>query len=305
MAQRRYGFRCSFAEGCFLVFSLLLTSSFVFLFGVYVGKAGEARKGTQPTEIVRLPLSGSQAPSSRLQSQKTVSQPTVPLPVSVPVEKSSSRSLAKARTLAEMIEEEPAPAKAPTLAEMIEEEPDLPLPQPKVEAKPVPPPPPPKVEKKVEAKVKPAPQPSREDAPAEKPARKPAPPPPAPKVKAEAKPKPVAPPKVVASVKPAPAVQTPPSPATTASTRRAKPVASTSGRWSVQVQETTQQGTVQETAKLLRAQGYTPIVIKAMKSGEIVYRVRIGKFRRQEDAVAAIADIRRGGKFGRAYVVSE
>ncbi|MGH7961985.1 MAG: SPOR domain-containing protein [Candidatus Binatia bacterium] len=277
MAKRRYGFRCSLSEGFLLLLSLLLTSSFVFLFGVYVGKAGEARKVTQHTELVRLPVVASK-------ESAPLRPPTiVPLP---------------ADTLEETLPSQ-LPTNAPVLAEVTEEKLFLPPPPPKVEAKSAPPPPP-----KVEAKVKPAPRSPIEDSSAsvEKPARKPSPPPSPPKVRAERKP--ASPPKVVASVKPAPSSQKTPSPAAVSPPRRERPTASR-GRWSVQVQETKLPDVAQETVKLLRAQGYTPIVIKAMKSGEILYRVRIGKFRNQEDAVAAVANVRRGGKFNRVYMVSE
>lgn len=297
MAERRYGFQCSFSEGFLLLLSLLLTSSFVFLFGMYVGKAGNAGKETQQTEIVRLPVTAlKESPSFRPQT-------AAPLPARKPVEKPSLQS----------------PTNVPVFADMEEEKFSLPPPPPKVTAKVEPMPlPPPKKEASVQptarspledssaAAERPARRPSqREDAPSvERPARKPPPPPAPPKVKA-AEVKPAAPPKVVASVKPTPVPRKPLSSATTAPPKREKPVASSAGRWSIQVQETRQQETVQQTIRLLRAQGYVPTVIKAMKSGEVWYRVRVGKFRRQEEAVTAIADIRRGGRFNQAYMVLE
>jgi len=299
MAERRYGFRCSFSEGCLLLVSLLLTSSLVFLFGVYVGKASEARKEeVQQTEVARLPIvGGKESPSPR---SPAASSPRAPLPP----EKLAVSSSAKTPLFADAIEEPPAPL-PPTSTVTVKAEPPI-LPSPKKDASVKPPARLPIDEEDASfTDEQPARKPARSSdsfQSAEKPARKPAP---APKVKA-AEVKPAAPPKkVVASVKPAPAPQRALSPATSAPTRREKPVASSSGRWSIQVQETKQQETVQQTIRHLRAQGYAPIVIKAMKSGEIWYRVRVGKFRRQEEAVAAIADIRRGGRFAQAFMVSE
>src|SRR5690349_18534887 len=54
MAERRYGFRFSFAEGCILVVSIMGASFLVFLFGVYTGRELEARKAAERTSTVRL-----------------------------------------------------------------------------------------------------------------------------------------------------------------------------------------------------------------------------------------------------------
>lgn len=57
MAERRYGFRFSFAEGCVIVASLCGASFLVFLFGVYAGRELEARKAAEHTNLVRLATS--------------------------------------------------------------------------------------------------------------------------------------------------------------------------------------------------------------------------------------------------------
>jgi cell division septation protein DedD len=54
MAERRYGFRFSFAEGCLIAVSVISASFLVFLFGVYAGRELEARKTAEHTNIVRL-----------------------------------------------------------------------------------------------------------------------------------------------------------------------------------------------------------------------------------------------------------
>ena len=58
MAERRYGFRFSFAEGCIIVVSLVGSSFLVFLFGIYAGRELEARKAAEHTSSVRLAVTG-------------------------------------------------------------------------------------------------------------------------------------------------------------------------------------------------------------------------------------------------------
>src|SRR5215510_6471607 len=68
MAERRYGFRFSFAEGCVLVGSLVLASFLVFVFGVYAGKELEARQAAESTRTVRM--------ATQTQEESTVSRLT-------------------------------------------------------------------------------------------------------------------------------------------------------------------------------------------------------------------------------------
>jgi septal ring-binding cell division protein DamX len=58
MAERRYGFRFSFAEGCVVVACLFIASFLVFLFGVYAGRELEARKAADHASSVRLTTTG-------------------------------------------------------------------------------------------------------------------------------------------------------------------------------------------------------------------------------------------------------
>jgi cell division septation protein DedD len=76
-------------------------------------------------------------------------------------------------------------------------------------------------------------------------------------------------------------------------------------KWKVQVEATSREEVAQDIAKSLRAQGYAPSVSKVRKEGGILYRVRVGRFASQEEAVAAIGRFRRDGKFSQAYPVSE
>lgn len=88
MAERRYGFRFSFAEGCVLVASILGASFLVFLFGVYAGRELEARKAAEHTSVVRLTpaegqlqsplLDGGRIPATKDPSEKSPAAPLHP-----------------------------------------------------------------------------------------------------------------------------------------------------------------------------------------------------------------------------------
>jgi hypothetical protein len=64
MAERRYSLRFSLPDGFLFVASLLGASTLIFLFGVYVGKAGEMRKLAQPAPIVRVPVAFTKEPAA-------------------------------------------------------------------------------------------------------------------------------------------------------------------------------------------------------------------------------------------------
>jgi cell division protein FtsN len=46
-------------------------------------------------------------------------------------------------------------------------------------------------------------------------------------------------------------------------------------------------------------------VSRVTKEGQVLYRVRVGKFATQEEAVAAMSRFRHDGRFPQAYAVSE
>jgi cell division protein FtsN len=75
--------------------------------------------------------------------------------------------------------------------------------------------------------------------------------------------------------------------------------------WRVQVGATTYQETAQDMARELRELGYDPMVSKVQMNGETLYRVRIGKFGKQGEAVSTVGRFRREGRFSQAYLVSE
>jgi cell division septation protein DedD len=99
MAERRYGFRFSFAEGCVIVGSMIGASFLVFLFGVYTGRELEARKTAENTRTVRvnsnlvnektpdMPLTGTEANAATRGQDKSehIPQPTRETPKTVVV----------------------------------------------------------------------------------------------------------------------------------------------------------------------------------------------------------------------------
>src|SRR5215471_9555281 len=80
MAERRYGFRFSFAEGCIIVVSIVGSFFLVFLFGVYAGRELEARKAAEHTSSVRLTVTGGGEGGNSFKEEPinsaTVSQPS-------------------------------------------------------------------------------------------------------------------------------------------------------------------------------------------------------------------------------------
>ena len=76
-------------------------------------------------------------------------------------------------------------------------------------------------------------------------------------------------------------------------------------QWKVQVQATTQEKAAQQSAKRLRRLGYTPMLSKIHRQGQVLYRVRVGPFSTESDAKAAIARFRRDQAFSQAYLVSQ
>jgi cell division septation protein DedD len=85
----------------------------------------------------------------------------------------------------------------------------------------------------------------------------------------------------------------------------AQRAASGAKKWKVQVEATSREEVAQAVAKALRAQGYAPSVSRITKEGQVLYRVRVGKFATQEEAIAAMARFRSDGRFPQAYPVSE
>ncbi len=268
MTERRYGFRFSIVEAGLLVVSVVLVSVFVFVAGVYVGKGVEAHKTAQLTPPVRMPV---QIPD---ELRTTTDTPlTWKLPKDKPVET--------------------IPPVAPGTVEDSVQRPSPSTQTPVVS---------PSVSATKKAPVKDVPPGERLDP-----------------IAGTSQPKPGEPPQP-SSTKKSSLVEESVSSARTAAVqpltnesltnaRETPPPAQKAARltkgWKVQVEATSREETAQEIVKALRAQGYEPSVSKVTKQGEVLYRVRVGRFATQEEAAAAIVRFRREGKFSQAYPVSE
>lgn len=101
-------------------------------------------------------------------------------------------------------------------------------------------------------------------------------------------------------------VAVPPGGASPTSEKKLAPrLSSAKGAWSVQVHATRHQSVVQNIVKDLQQQGYTPVVTRITRQGEVWYRVRVGHFANEEQARELVARFRREGTFPQAYPVSE
>jgi len=284
MSERRYGFRFSAIEAGFLVVSVVLVSGFVFVAGVYVGKGVEAHKTAQLTPPVRMPI---QIP----EELHTTTNP--PLTWKLPKDKPVGAIPPGTPGIAGDSVQSPSPSTQTPAAST-----------------------PASTTKKTTAiDVSPG---ERLDLTADKP-----------------QPKTVESPQSLLPKRAAPVKDSPPNPTVAVQTDKpeeqtsktrtavvssltnesltntkeapspAQKVTRPAKGWKVQVEATSREETAQEIAKALRAQGYEPSVSRVTKQGEVWYRVRIGRFTTQEEAVAAITRFRREGKFSQAYPVSE
>jgi cell division protein FtsN len=127
MAERRYGFRFSFAEGCVIVGGMIGASFLVFLFGVYTGRELEARKTAENTRTVRVnsnlvnektpdrPLTGTEANVATKEQDKPehIPQPMHETPKTVVVV-TPQRSTERTATTPPLIPPPVSPEKEPT-----------------------------------------------------------------------------------------------------------------------------------------------------------------------------------------------
>lgn len=268
MTERRYGFRFSIIDAGLLIVSVVLLSAFVFLAGMYVGKGVEAHKAAQLAPPVRMPIHISEEPRP--------SATDTPLPWKLPKDKSVETMQPSTPGTAGDSGQVPTSSTQSAVAS-----------------------PPVNAAKKVLAKDTPPGE--RLDAIAGTPQPKTG----TPSQLSLTKKSSLGEESVSSRTEAIPSrsnetlaeVKEAPSP-TQKATRPTK-------GWKVQVEATSREENAQEIAKALRAQGYEPSVSKVTKQGEVWYRVRIGRFATQEEAVAAIARFRREGKFSQAYPVSE
>lgn len=277
MTERRYGFRFTTVEAGVLVMSVLLASVLIFLSGVYVGKGVEAHRTVEQTNAPRMPItitnesraSVANTPLAwKLPKDKPVESRTVDSPVGGAKERPSTSS--EAQSLATPIQRDPT-QKSPATDTLSKERSE------KSEEKGRP-----KTGNRAIASAEDNPSPVKEASLAAQEKMRT-------DIRDEREP----------ALRTA-AVQSRPN-----DTDEAKKVTSGAKKWKVQVEATSREEIAQEIAKSLRAQGYTPSVSKVQKEGEVLYRIRVGKFATQEEAVVAIGRFRRDGKFSQAYPVLE
>jgi len=286
MTERRYGFRFNVVEAGVLVVSVLFSSVLIFLSGVYVGKGVEAHRTVEQRDALRMPIkltnesraAGANTPLAwKLPKDKpTESQPPDP---SVGEARGRPPTSLEAQPLAAPTPKGPA-RKTPAADTLSQER--LETSEETVR---------PKTEERSTASAKEKARPVNESSPASREKAR--------TDTGEGREPPVRTAAVQSQPNEKPDETTNPSPAPAQK--------STDGtkKWKVQVEATSREEVAQEIAKSLRAQGYASSVSKVQREGEVLYRVRVGKFATQEEAVAAIGRFRRDGKFSQAYPVSE
>jgi cell division septation protein DedD len=285
MTERRYGFRFNAVEAGVLVMSVLLTSVLIFLSGVYVGKGVEAHRTVEQTSALRMPItitneSRSSVANTPLAWKLPKDKPTAShtFDPSVAEEKEHPPTSSETQSLATPIQKGLA-QKTPVTDTLSKERSE-------------------KSEEKVRSKTEDQALVSAKDKPrlvkeASLAARE--------KVRTEIEDD------RELALRTA-AVQSRPNDkdeGKKVSLVPAQKMTSGAKKWKVQVEATSREEVAQEIARSLRAQGYAPSVSKVQKEGEVLYRIRVGKFATQEEAVAAIGRFRRDGKFSQAYPVSE
>jgi cell division septation protein DedD len=273
MTERRYGFRFNAVEAGMLVASVLFASVLIFLSGVYVGKGVAAHRAVEQTTALRMPINitnESRAPGANtpLAWKLPKDKPTEAQPSDPSVVEERERPSTNLRDRSLSAPTQKGPARKTLEEEEVQ----------------------PKTEEGTTASAKEPPRSVKESSPtARQKARTDTGDNREPTIRMAA---------VQSRAKDEyEAKKIPPLPT--------QKVTSGAKKWKVQVEATSREEVAQEIAKSLRAQGYAPSVSKVQKEGEVLYRIRVGKFATQEEAVAAIARFRRDGKFSQAYPVSE
>jgi cell division septation protein DedD len=311
MTERRYGFRFSGVEGGLFIGSALLASFLIFVSGMYVGKEVAGRKVVTPSQVVRAPvapfsdpLAGRAPSTSDSTAGQTASTSNVPLEWPVAKEKMTpSTPLVTKQEVLQQTEKEKS-----RLAQSAVNDPEMKR-QREVQSPFV-------NEENIPSRARPVGESFTPKLPAAVASRTEK----ATTVVAsrgeniDKKPMPI----TVARVE---KTETSARPQALASEARrpldgkgsgtklgltmAKKAEKQSAGWRVQVGATNYQETAQDMARELRELGYSPLVSKVQMNGETLYRVRIGKFNKQGEAMAAVGRFRREGRFSQAYLVSE
>lgn len=295
MAERRYGFRFSFAEGCIIVVSILGASFLVFLFGVYAGRELESRKAAEHTSLVRLTASPE---GETVGAGKGGQEKSAPAPSAVPLTDKTTV----------VIMPPPRPGDAPNTAPGS----GSPVPQEKTLAAGS------GAEQKPQSAVANG-QPTK-TTPIVSPSFPQGVHPSSPEKSLTAVQGKESNANLALSQK---TRATPPNVATSHTAEEtkqtvqvmqavkkeqaslpAKQPGATPGRWSVQVQAMRDEEGARRLVKALQSEGFSPTISKVVRDGEIWYRVRVGSFMSPDEARASVEQLRRTGKFSQAYPVS-
>lgn len=299
MAERRYGFRFSFVEGCVIVASIVSASFLVFLFGVYAGREMESRKIAESARISRVIDTPVESPFLTRNEEGMRS-----MPKEKPAARSNSPMLSpfsgSERNTPAGVLTPPRPESSLTIPPAVPEE-NLP--------------PPPQIDESVVRKE------SQKgliagdrEAPQQRPAESEAAPqkPPTEIAKTDSRAVPAT--LVVRNPESAPSaplstVLTAPKKleAVTEKSRKSvteKDTSNAGRRWSVQVYASQAEAEAKGLADQLRGQGHSPVVSKVEKNDGTWYRVRIGAFASADEARESVEQFRRAGKFRQAYPTS-
>ncbi|MBI3757535.1 MAG: SPOR domain-containing protein [Deltaproteobacteria bacterium] len=302
MAERRYGFRFSFAEGCIIVVSLVGSSFLVFLFGIYAGRELEARKAAEHTNSVRLTVTGGgEAANSAKEEQETPAAVLQP-PTAATADKPKTVVVVTSPRLPEHVAAAATPVNSPSIgSQETTSAAKLTAPQKLQSAageyqstKASPSTPPPTVSSVAVPDKKLTPFPAKEPVAGMESLKR---------VQTNA---------ATLKAGPAPSVA---SPGAVAEEKKqteeedshpslAKKPLPAQGRWSVQVQALRDKEGARQLVRKLQSQGYAPMVNRVVRDGEVWYRVRVGSFASSEEARISVERLRREGKFPQAYPAS-
>ncbi len=282
MAERRYGFRFSFAEGCIIVVSIVGSFFLVFLFGIYTGRELEARKAAEHTSSVRLTVTSGGETGNSFKEEPTNSAAVVQPATSPTVDKPKTVVVVTSPRLPEQTPTVASPANPPSTGSQGAPLTPKPIPSQNLQG----------VSAVPEKKV--ASLPTKESVAAVESLKK---------VQTNAA-----------------TLTTPPTPAVAVGSAGAEekkrvkkeeshpPLAKkpspAQGRWSVQVQALRDEEGARELIRRLQSQGYEPMISRVVRDGEVWYRVRVGSFASSEEARTSVERLRREGKFPQAYPAS-
>lgn len=297
MAERRYGFRFSFVEGCVIVASIVSASFLVFLFGVYAGREMEARKVAESARISRVVDAPVESPFPARSEEGTRSAPKEKPTTRGNSQMPSPSSGTESKTPV-LVFTPPRPESSLAIPPAVPEE-NLP--------------PPPQTDESVVRKEsqkglitgdREAPQqrPAEREVAPQKPSTELA------KTDSRAVPVVRSPESASPFAPSSPVIATPKKPEAVAEklqkTANEKEASAAGRRWSVQVYASQTEGEAKRLADQLRGQGHSPVVSKVERNGETWYRVRIGAFASADEARISVEQFRREGKFRQAYPTS-